>query len=252
MSLPVTLYRALLRDARTLSQPLRVRLPVHLSPSQWLVPNQPQFQQLSAEAAAATSALQAVFPGIEHPAAQKDEIEPGELIELIRSEFRRPAATKATVARRLDDGIAVLREMNSQLALARCSSVARTTVGEDVCVQCEAHSLYRGRGGRIHAFQYRIRITNVGDSTVKLLGRQWVIRNSDGSLHAEVPKGTRGVVGEQPTLLPGEAFEYSSGTTVDTAGGSVCGSFQMERVEDQEAFDAAVDAFELIANIETR
>ena len=95
-----------------------------------------------------------------------------------------------------------------------------------------------------------MRIINEGDAVVRLLGREWRIHNADGSLHAsvprrcplnltlarararapalaralalaltpspnQVPRGSPGVVGETPTLGPGQAFEYASGTTLD-------------------------------------
>ena len=114
MSLPATLYRALLHNARVLDQPLRVRLPVHLSQVQWMRPNHPQYQFLPADAASTNSALEAVFPGVDHPAAQKDEIEKDELIAIIRAEFRKPVSS-GTLPKRLDDGITVLREMHYQV-----------------------------------------------------------------------------------------------------------------------------------------
>ena len=102
-----------------------------------------------------------------------------------------------------------------------------------------------------------MRIINEGDAIVRLLGREWRIRNADGSLHALVPRGSPGVVGETPTLAPGQAFEYASGTTLDQPGGSVEGCFQMlshvglEGTPDTAEggglpFDAAVGRFECI------
>ena len=35
-----------------------------------------------------------------------------------------------------------------------------------------------------------MRIINEGDAIVRLLGREWRIRNADGSLHALVPRGS--------------------------------------------------------------
>ena len=113
----------------------------------------------------------------------------------------------------------------------------------------------RGSGaqgaGKVWAFEYRIRVRNDGDVPVQLLGREWCIRNADGSIHGHVPKGSPGVVGETPVLQPKQAFEYASGTTFNTAGGSVEGSFQMARLPDGggqllEKFDAAVARFDCI------
>ena len=56
-------------------------------------------------------------------------------------------------------------------------------------------------------FAYRVRISNVGEETVQLVSRHWVITDGDG--HVEHVQGP-GVVGEQPVLEPGESFEYTS------------------------------------------
>src|SRR5271169_3843701 len=56
-------------------------------------------------------------------------------------------------------------------------------------------------------FAYRVRIANEGDETAKLISREWVITDGDGN--QQVVRG-EGVVGEQPLLQPGEAYEYTS------------------------------------------
>ena len=55
---------------------------------------------------------------------------------------------------------------------------------------------------------YTIEITNRGPATVQLKTRHWRITDAHGKLQ-EV-RGA-GVVGETPTLEPGESFEYTSG-----------------------------------------
>jgi ApaG protein len=57
-------------------------------------------------------------------------------------------------------------------------------------------------------FLYTVTIANVGEETVQLLSRHWII--TDGSGKVEEVRGP-GVVGEQPVLRPGEEFEYTSG-----------------------------------------
>ena len=100
------------------------------------------------------------------------------------------------------------------------------------------------------AFEYRIRVRNDGEVPVQLLGREWHIRNQDGTTHGHVPKGSAGVVGHTPVLQPKQSFEYASGTTFTTAGGSVEGSFQMVRLPNGEKFDATVGRFFCIENDE--
>ena len=53
-----------------------------------------------------------------------------------------------------------------------------------------------------------------------------------------------GVVGEQPTLEPGQVFEYTSGTPLTTSSGFMSGSFRMIN-ESGEMFDVSVPAFSL-------
>ena len=58
-----------------------------------------------------------------------------------------------------------------------------------------------------HAFVYFITIANGSDRVVTLLGRKWVIEDSDGT--RQVIEGDK-IVGETPRLAPGEQFSYNS------------------------------------------
>jgi ApaG protein len=91
-------------------------------------------------------------------------------------------------------------------------------------------------------FLYTIRISNEGETAVQLLNRHWTI--VDGTGHTEEVHGP-GVVGEQPTLQPGQAFEYTSGCPLPTPFGSMAGSFDMQRA-DGTHFEAEVALFQLI------
>ncbi|MAG30591.1 MAG: Co2+/Mg2+ efflux protein ApaG [Deltaproteobacteria bacterium] len=91
-------------------------------------------------------------------------------------------------------------------------------------------------------FLYTIRISNESGTTVQLLNRHWTI--VDGTGHTEEVHGP-GVVGEQPTLQPGHAFEYTSGCPLPTPFGSMAGTFDMQR-SDGTQFEAEVALFQLI------
>jgi ApaG protein len=88
---------------------------------------------------------------------------------------------------------------------------------------------------------YRVRIENQGLETVQLLTRHWMITNARGEF-SEV-KGP-GVVGEQPTLKPGESFEYTSGAPLNTATGMMGGAYEMEN-ESGERFNIEIPTFSL-------
>lgn len=90
-------------------------------------------------------------------------------------------------------------------------------------------------------FAYTIRISNEGRETAQLVSRAWLITDAEG--HVEEVRGP-GVVGEQPVLGPGEAFEYTSACPLSTPFGSMRGTYQMV-TEKGERFDAEIAAFEL-------
>ncbi|MEI8393602.1 MAG: Co2+/Mg2+ efflux protein ApaG [Rhodospirillaceae bacterium] len=88
---------------------------------------------------------------------------------------------------------------------------------------------------------YHVRIDNNRDTPVQLRSRFWHITDSLGRVQ-EV-RGP-GVVGEQPVILPGTAYEYSSGTPLATPSGIMVGSYMMEAA-DGERFEVAIPAFSL-------
>jgi ApaG protein len=90
-------------------------------------------------------------------------------------------------------------------------------------------------------FLYTVSISNEGDSTIQLLTRHWVI--TDGTGHIEEVRGP-GVVGKQPTLRPGDSFEYRSGCELPTAFGIMEGSYQMMS-DAGERFDVRIAPFTL-------
>jgi ApaG protein len=90
-------------------------------------------------------------------------------------------------------------------------------------------------------FAYTIRITNNGDVAAQLISRHWIITDSNDRIQ-EV-RG-EGVVGEQPRLAPGEAFEYTSSATLETPVGTMRGSYRMV-AEDGTQFDAEIPEFTL-------
>lgn len=90
-------------------------------------------------------------------------------------------------------------------------------------------------------FLYTITISNEGSDTVQLLTRHWIITDGDG--HVEEIRGP-GVVGEQPILAPGEAFEYTSRCPLRTPFGTMKGTYQMVTPEGEQ-FDARIAEFTL-------
>ena len=94
-----------------------------------------------------------------------------------------------------------------------------------------------------HFFVYHITIENRSARTVQLMSRHWVIANGHGE--TEEVRGP-GVVGVQPTMAPGESFQYTSACPLTTPVGSMRGRYQMVR-DDGTEFDAEIETFTLIA-----
>ena len=92
-----------------------------------------------------------------------------------------------------------------------------------------------------YVFAYTITVTNVGTVAAQLISRHWLITDANGKV-LEV-KGL-GVIGQQPMLKPGESFEYSSGTHLETSVGTMRGTYQM-LAEDGHAFEAEIPLFTL-------
>jgi ApaG protein len=92
-----------------------------------------------------------------------------------------------------------------------------------------------------HVFAYTIRIANTGAVAAQLISRHWIITDAN-NLVQEV-KGM-GVVGAQPSLQPGESYEYTSGSVIATAVGTMRGSYQM-LAADGTPFEAVIPEFTL-------
>ena len=92
-----------------------------------------------------------------------------------------------------------------------------------------------------YVWAYSIRLENHGKETVTLRTRYWKITDAHGRLQ-EV-RGA-GVVGEQPTLKPGDVFEYTSGCPLKTSSGFMVGAYQMQTAEG-EMFNIDIPAFSL-------
>ena len=93
-----------------------------------------------------------------------------------------------------------------------------------------------------YVWAYRVAVENHGRFTVQLLRRSWAITDASGRtqhVHGE------GVVGEQPVLQPGQAFEYVSGTPLPTPSGFMTGAYHLVEQASGTQFDVAIPVFSL-------
>jgi ApaG protein len=92
-----------------------------------------------------------------------------------------------------------------------------------------------------YVFAYTITIENTGQVPAQLISRHWVI--TDSMNHVQEVRGL-GVIGQQPWLRPGESFRYTSGCTLETAMGTMRGSYSMVTA-DHTTFEAPIPEFVL-------
>ena len=118
-----------------------------------------------------------------------------------------------------------------------------TKKAHDIAVSVESHFIdEQSKPQDNHfVFAYTITIQNRGSVSARLISRHWIITDANGDVR-EV-RGD-GVVGEQPSLRPGEGYEYTSGAVLETAVGTMHGSYQM-LAEDGTHFDATIPSFVL-------
>jgi ApaG protein len=93
-------------------------------------------------------------------------------------------------------------------------------------------------------FAYYVRIENVGSQPVQLLTRRWQIHDEIGE-DSEVEG--EGVVGQQPTIAPGEVHEYRSSCELKSAHGYMEGQYRFARA-DGSRFEAQIPRFALRAD----
>lgn len=90
---------------------------------------------------------------------------------------------------------------------------------------------------------YHIRLENGSDEQVQLRMRHWRITDGRGMVsHVD----GEGVVGETPTLAPGQTHDYVSGCPLTTPQGSMEGYFTFART-DGTSFEVAIPYFPLAA-----
>ena len=90
-----------------------------------------------------------------------------------------------------------------------------------------------------YTFTYHVSIENRGSEAAQLISRHWVITDGDGG-----KKEVRGlgVIGQQPTIKPGENYHYSSFSVLETTVGTMEGAFQMQGADGGE-FEAPIPPF---------
>ncbi|XP_024359612.1 uncharacterized protein [Physcomitrium patens] len=157
---------------------------------------------------------------------------------------------------------AIAEEQYAEAAMHRDELNKISPPKVDLGLQCYSDTTTRGIRVRVRSvyvndrsrpfkqqyyFAYRIRISNEALESVQLLSRHWVITDANGKV--EEARGL-GVIGEQPVLLPGTSFEYTSACPLRTSKGRMEGTYQMKYPADKSVatFDVKIGPFALSVN----
>ena len=120
--------------------------------------------------------------------------------------------------------------------------VTYITEGVKVSVETIYQPEYSNPSNDHFMFAYKVNIENMGTYAVRLLSRHWYIFDSTGATREVEGEG---VVGVQPTLSPGEKYQYVSGCNLRTEMGRMHGTYQMENLNSKKFFDVNIPAFEM-------
>ncbi|MBV4357981.1 Co2+/Mg2+ efflux protein ApaG [Pinibacter aurantiacus] len=121
--------------------------------------------------------------------------------------------------------------------------VSKISEGIEISVETFYQPDYSNPMSAEFMFAYRISIENHNNFPVQLQRRHWHIFDSNGQ-YREVEG--EGVVGVQPTLNPGERYQYVSGCNLRTEMGKMYGTYSMLNLSNKRAFDVNIPAFEMI------
>ena len=98
-----------------------------------------------------------------------------------------------------------------------------------------------GRGRWFWA--YHVRIENGAGSAVQLISREWTISDGRGGRHEVQGEG---VIGEQPVIDAGAAYDYVNGCPLSTPSGWMEGRYHMIDAAGG-SFAVAIPRFQLVA-----
>ena len=96
--------------------------------------------------------------------------------------------------------------------------------------------------GDLFIWSYQVRIDNKSEDTVKLISRYWRIIDEKGI--AQEVSGD-GVIGEQPVIIPGGSYQYTSGVHLRYPSGIMAGKYSMKKLSDEKLFDVVIPTFSL-------
>ena len=148
----------------------------------------------------------------------------------------------------LDYALSTLKTLNELVRLSKQTSVATTNNVRVQCTSIAKHPdtsklVFNSEHRHDFIYYYRIKIENIGEIPVQLLGRMWEFRGGQGERAKKtiLPRWQEGVIGETPVLGPRQGFTYMSSTVLhDPSGGSMSGAFNFLDCAKQTTFEVSV------------
>ena len=124
---------------------------------------------------------------------------------------------------------------------------SKTTANIKVTVEPFYLDMHSAPDEQYYVWAYTVQLENMGADSVQLLNRYWRITDARGNVQ-EVSGA--GVIGEQPVIEPGDAYEYTSGVPLHTSSGFMAGKYEMcpshaKNDTEKENFWIEIPAFSL-------
>lgn len=117
------------------------------------------------------------------------------------------------------------------------------TNGIQISVETRYYAAQSNPKNNHYFFVYEISIFNKSNYTVKLLSRHWDITDCLGQ--KRIVEGD-GVIGETPSIEPGEKFTYNSGCDFNTEIGKMSGFYTMLKLVDKTKFEVKIPEFIMV------
>jgi ApaG protein len=95
--------------------------------------------------------------------------------------------------------------------------------------------------GNLFIWAYQVRIENKSLEEVKLIKRYCKIIDSEGSIQ-EI--NSDGIIGEQPTIMPQDHYQYTSSVHLQNSSGIMMGHYKMQKI-DGSFFNVKIPDFSL-------
>ncbi|MEC5158174.1 Co2+/Mg2+ efflux protein ApaG [Chryseobacterium sp. MP_3.2] len=97
-----------------------------------------------------------------------------------------------------------------------------------------------------HVFRYNITIENLGEFSIKLLRRKWLIYDV-GFGFTEVSGD--GVIGLTPEIHPGETFKYFSNVVLRSGVGNMTGTYYCSQLLTNTNMEIEIPKFNLVSEV---